>query len=121
MDIFNSATIQDLLLLAEQGENSNPHPPEPTFTTKLLSAKVLVDRWENVVSDILIHESNKDYVVSELKKNIYFTHDGIMTIWGANIHFVNNISKDKVLVVSLTDDDELLGDVPSRSVSTFII
>ena len=33
-------------------------------------AKMLVDRWGNVVTDILVHESNKSKVLIELEKNI---------------------------------------------------
>ena len=120
MDIFNTATIKDLLILAENGENSgNDFSDEPTLTRKLLLAKVLVDRWNNVMTDVLFHESQKDKVLSELEKNIYFSTDGGANIWGAALHFVNNIPEDRSIILALNDDGELTGDVPSRSVSSF--
>ena len=120
MDIFKEATIKDLLILAEMGENSkNDITDEPTLTRKLIGAKVLVDRWNNVVTDIIIHSSHKEKVIEELMKNIYFNTDSDPCIWGATIHFVEDIPGNKGLAISLGPDGELFGEVPSRAVSTF--
>jgi len=91
---------------------------EPNLMRKILVAKVLIDRWGNVMTDIISHSSNKELILDELKKELIFDND-VPTIWGAALYFVDEIPKDKVLALSVTEEGELFGDVPSRAVSAF--
>lgn len=125
MDIFNKETINDLLILSEHGENADLSINiEPTFTRKLLVGKVLIDRWENVTTDIFVHTSVVDDVFKELsKKDFYEDRETMLEkgIWGASIYAINEIPKDKCLMVALDKDGNLVGDVPSRAVASFTI
>lgn len=125
MNIFHEETIKDLLILSELGENRDTEiNDEPTFTRKLIFGKVLIERWGNVMSDILIHTSKADFIFNQLSKNEFYEDRESMLskgIWGANIYAVDNIPENKALLISLDTNGELVGEVPSRAVSSFTI
>jgi len=134
MELFNEGTIRDLILLSEHGENANDFSDDKSFMDKFLTAKALIDRWGNIPTYLLCSEENKEFIIDSLNKNPYyrernsdcFDHrygDCIKEykIWSMDIFFSEMIPMNRVVVVSVDEYGNLNGDVPSRSVSSFII
>lgn len=71
--------------------------------SKLIEAKCLLDRFNQVTSDIIIHISHKEKFLQEM--GYYFSvRDNKFQLWGANIHFSNNIPKFKGIMLALEKD-----------------
>jgi hypothetical protein len=101
---------------------------EPTLKRKLIVGKMLVDRWDNIVTDILIHRSKVKYLFNNLSNeyssDVFYKNEERMLdqgIWGASISYTDDIPEDKVLMVSLNEYGNLSGGVPSRAVASFSI
>lgn len=68
--------------------------------TKLIEAKCLIDRWDQVTSDIIIHISHKEKFLQEMGSIVSFSViNNKFQLWGANIYFSNNIPKNKGMML----------------------
>jgi hypothetical protein len=69
---------------------------------KLVEAKILVDRWGNLTSDIVFHSSKKDFVReklgSALTTKIVYSME-VDSIWGINIHYSDECPPDKGIMI----------------------
>lgn len=59
-------------------------PSETSLARKLIEAKVLTDRWENVATDFIFHSSKKDFVRAQLGDKLT-TRDSSMTTFMAKM------------------------------------
>jgi hypothetical protein len=98
------ATIDNLLSINVTGENNVDDDPEyfsdksystNNFKRKILEAKVLIDRWDNITTVFIFHPFHKETVRQGLKDSIDIHLEGIDvdesydTVWGAKIFYTN--------------------------------
>lgn len=119
MDIYNELAVKDLFALAKDGENSGVDFDEnDNWKRRLLSAKVLVDRWGIVSSDIFINSKHKTSCIAAFKREVNLNPDKSVALYSAELHFEDYIPEDECLIAAF-DGDNLIGDIMSRAVASF--
>ncbi len=130
--MFSKDEIEAWIDLATTGINKMDPAAETINSIKLrvLEAKVMTDRWGHVATDIVVHSSHKgDFIralgledpapeseqvtaaKSLLEKLKGLVQPGYKTplepkgsrLWGANVHYSDNIPEDVGLVLVLED------------------
>lgn len=112
---------------------------------KLIEAKMLVDRWDNISTDIIIHTSHKDPVRNELGNDIVGNNSVVLVrdvvaklsleaqkafqrmfdeaadhLWGADIHYSDNISPNQGIMMARNPDGSLQDiEFPGRCIAVF--
>lgn len=83
------------------------------WKSKLIEAKMMVDRWDLITTDFILHVSQKDGILSELKErnqlSTFKNPEGtlIYKIWNAEIHFSNDCPQFSAIAVARKEDGSL--------------
>ena len=119
MDIYNELAVKDLFALAKDGENSGiDFDEDDNWKRRIVHAKMLIDRWGVVSSDIFINSKHRTHCLQNLGVYINTHSDNSVTIYSAELHFEDYIPEDECLIAAF-DGDNLVGDIMSRAVASF--
>jgi hypothetical protein len=89
---FTDEQISKWIKLTENGVNKFYTTSTLPFKSKLVEARMMIDRHGSFVSDIFFNPLLKEYVEKELN-----CRD---TIWGSDIHYTNACSLEIGLLIS---------------------
>ena len=76
---------------------------QTSLKLKLVEAKILIDRWDNVAADIIFHSSQKNFIEEKLIVEIVQIWGG-RQIWGMNIYYSDNCPTDKGIMIDPRSD-----------------
>lgn len=103
-DMLNPDKIKYWLSLATEGDNKKESNNfNSSFGLNLLSAKMLVDRWDLITTDIILHSSKKhlfDAMIPKQKEYVTYEANCPNSMYGADITFSDLIPEDKCLVLN---------------------
>jgi len=160
---FTKEQIQEYILMNMKGANFEEDSHFSTsLKMKLVEAKVLVDRWNLVSTDIIVHTSLKEFIRTNLgvaltkgiDKSTVMTLGDLMEnlnmlfkmnpklqdmevdsleevlpkpivdtdcdyMWGASIHYSDDIPKDKGIMIALNGDKFQDIEYPDRCLTVF--
>jgi hypothetical protein len=118
---MNKLQVYSLIKLASAGENYTEESQcllrqEPSLVKKMLEAKILVDRWNIVVTDFIFNSSKKLYVEEQLASKFLYGTD---RIWGAKINYLDIMPDNCGLALSLSDNGKFMEERHSKSLAIF--
>ena len=108
--------IQQLIELNKTGVNfKNTNYFSNSIKRLFVEAKALIDRWDLVTTDFIVHLAHKEII----KENLKDSYDIVTTdqrppdiiipdtIWGARIHYTYKIPKYYGLTLYLNENEKL--------------
>jgi len=97
--------VDQLISVYESGENyqdKENQPSAPTFRTRMVEGKILVDRWNLISTDIIVNSDWKDFVIEQCRKlDPGACLDDSCMMWGMDVYFSDNLPKDMCIMLSL--------------------
>ena len=172
--MFNKEKIAEYIILNAKGDNfrTNDEWNDPSLKLKFVDAKMLIDRWGNISTDIILHNSKKEFVRNSFGDAIYTTKFNVSGIsddflcrlqclikdyplisnkvlhlsdkqvqkmeeefseinneelieedfvWGAKIHYSDDIDEDVGIMLALDPDTDKFQDeeCPGRCIAVF--
>lgn len=80
--MFVKDQIDEWIKINDSGENyqNDDYFAKNYLKKKLVESKFLIDRWGNVVTDIIVHSSKKELFQQELQDSIYQAHKSLQNI-----------------------------------------
>lgn len=115
--MFAKKDIDNFLILNKRGDNYSAQNDfhKSSLILKLIEAKILVDRWGLISSDLIIHSSHKDYVHDSLnKRDFYEKSENETYIWGVKIHYIDECPPNKGILLSYPNNS-----VDGRNIAVF--
>lgn len=124
--MINYSDLSSLYISNDTVEFKLSDDLQKSFKRFLLELKVQVDRWDLVTDNFVFHNNISDIVKKMLSDVYYDYYNNQYSIWGAVLHFTNDIAKNHVYAVSSIipkDNDEnrhvALGILPSDDLKRY--